>query len=151
MDLRYDILELTRFFTELSVIDYYFVGQRSSVVALAAIFNAMDAIPAVSEAAIGDLKRELRRLPILDPSQDNVQECARRLRELYTQGGYERPQTSIDAESRNDSVSPVCVSHGVFQQHNHEQLTTSLENETKNSDMFPLEADMSHTQFSIGD
>jgi hypothetical protein len=113
MDVRYDILELSRFFTELSVIDYYFVGQRQSTVALAALFNAMEAIPSVSDSAIDELTRELSRLPSLDPSQEEVQAARLRLRVLYAQGGYERPETLSDIGTRNDAVSPVCVSYGV--------------------------------------
>lgn len=152
MDVRYDILELTRFLTELSVIDYYFVGQRHSAVALAALFNAMEAIPGVSESAIYDLKRELRRLPSLDPSQADVEDCARRLRVLYAQGGYERPETSTGAETRNDSVSPVCVSYGIFEPDlGVEQINSSIENETKNNDLFAFDSIMTETHLRIGD
>ena len=79
MDVRYDILELTRFLTELSVIDYYFVGQRQSTVSLAALFNAMEAIPGVSDSAIDDLSRELSRLPDLNPNQEDVLDSRNRL------------------------------------------------------------------------
>ena len=113
MDVRYDILELTRFLTELSVIDYYFVGQRQSTVSLAALFNAMEAIPGVSDSAIDDLSRELSRLPDLNPNQEDVLDSRNRLRILYAQGGYERPETLAGNGTRNDAVSPVCVSHGV--------------------------------------
>lgn len=113
MDSRYDILELTRFLAELSVIDYYFVGQRPSTVALAALLNAMEAIPSVSESAIDDLANELRRVPSLDPAQEDVEENRRRLRVLYAQGGYDRPETFADISARNDTDSPVCVSYGV--------------------------------------
>ncbi len=113
LDVRYDILELTKFFTELSVIDYYFVGQRPSSVALGALFNSMAAMPNVSDEAIDDLRRELRIVPALDLSHDDVEGCRSRLRVLYTQGGYERPETQMDSEGRNDTTSPVCVSYGV--------------------------------------
>ena len=113
MDVRYDILELTRFLTELSVIDYYFVGQRPSAVALAALLNAMTLMPAVSDAAVDDLKHELKRLPALDPSSSEVEGCRSRLRVLYEQGAYERHETLADTEPRHDTNSPVCVSYGV--------------------------------------
>jgi hypothetical protein len=113
MDVRYDILELSRFLTELSVVDYYFVGQKQSTVALAALFNAMEAMPSVSESAIDDLTRELTRIPNLDPNHEDVWESRTQLRVLYAQGGYERPETLSNIETRNDVVSPVCVSYGV--------------------------------------
>lgn len=116
MDVRYDILELTRFLTELSVIDYYFVGQKPSAVALAALLNAMTLMPAVSDAAIDDLKRELKRLPALDPNNHEVEDCRSRLRVLYEQGAYERQETLGDTEPRHDTNSPVCVSFGVCAQ-----------------------------------
>lgn len=113
MDTRYDILELTRFLTELSVIDYYFVMHRQSVVAIAALLNSMEAIPSVSESAIADLKMELQRLPGLYPDRPEVEECRQRLRLLYQQGGYVRPETT---GTRNETVSPVCVSYGLTNQ-----------------------------------
>lgn len=106
MDARHDVLELARFLTELSVIDYFFVLHRPSVVALAAVSSAMATTPGVPESAIGELYDELRRVPDLEPETPEVQECRERLRLLYVQGGYSRP-------ARSETISPVCVSYGV--------------------------------------
>lgn len=114
------------------MIDYYFVGQRPSAIGLAALFNAMEAIPGVSESAIEDLTVELMRLPALDPTLEDVQECRKRLRVLYAQGGYERPETLSDIGTRNDAVSPVCVSYGIsLQDMGYEPIAPPPENEGK--------------------
>jgi hypothetical protein len=114
MDQRYDILEMSRFLTELSVIDYFFVLHRPSVVALAALLNAMELIPAVSETAENDLKHELKCVSGLDPCRLEVEQCRDRLQLLYSQGGYDCPETVDAGHTRTETVSPVCVSHGVY-------------------------------------
>jgi hypothetical protein len=114
MDTRHDILELSRFLVELSVIDYFFVMHRPSVVALASLLNAMDNVRGVSETARLDFERELQRFPGLDFKRQEVEECRARLRLLYAQGGYSRPEVA-GAETRNETVSPVCVSYGLQQ------------------------------------
>lgn len=139
MDVRNDILELTRFLTELSVIDYFFVGKRHSAVAVAALFNAMELIPSVPDSTILDLRRELRRLPTLEPVEPQVAECGRRLSVLYAQGGYERPEVLPDTETRNDSFSPVCVSFGVYNKVYQQHFTDPMQNEMKNNDIFPID------------
>ena len=122
MDVRHDTLELSRFLSELSVIDYYFVTFKPSSVALAALLNAMEAIPGVSDEAQVDFERELQRVPGLDPTRQDVNECRDRLRLLYAQGGYSRPEVE-GAEARGETISPVCVSYGVnvVQQRQQEQ------------------------------
>ena len=111
MDVRHDTLELARFLSELSVIDYYFVTYKPSSVALAALLNAMESIPGVSEEAQLDFERELQRVPGLDPKRQEVEFCRNRLRLLYAQGGYSRPEVE-GAEARGETISPVCVSYG---------------------------------------
>lgn len=116
MDVRHDILELARFLTELSVIDYYFVVHRPSLVALAALLNAMDTVPGVTSKARLELLQELGRVKGLDPSHAQVEECRNRLRLLYAQGGYSRPdEMSRSGENRTETVSPVCVTYGCEQ------------------------------------
>jgi hypothetical protein len=111
MDIRHDTLELARFLSELSVIDYFFVTFKPSVVALSALLNAMESIPGVSDSARLDFDRELKRVPGLNPTRPEVEECRCRLRLLYSQGGYSRPEVE-GAETRGETISPVCVSFG---------------------------------------
>lgn len=108
MDARYDILELARFLTELSVIDYFFVVHRPSNVALAALLNAIEESPGASTSAQLELASELRRVPGLDPNCQEVLECRNRLKVLYSQGGYTRPEV-LAREDRDDTISPVSV------------------------------------------
>jgi hypothetical protein len=110
MDARHDVLELSRFLTELSVIDYYFVVHRPSSVALAALLNAMEGVPGVSQDAIYGLLGEMKRNTKLDVSAPDVLECRERLRLLYSQGGYSPPEPR--SETRTEMISPVCVSYG---------------------------------------
>lgn len=116
METRYEILELARFLTELSVIDYYFVVHRSSDVALAALLNSMEAVTGSSDLATLGFEQELTSIAGgLDPHKKEVLECRDRLHVLYTQGGYSRPEI-IGRETRDETVSPVCVSFGLAQQ-----------------------------------
>jgi hypothetical protein len=110
MDARHDVLELSRFLTELSVIDYYFVVHRPSSVALAALLNAMEGVPGISQDAINGLLGEMKRSTKLDVSAQDVLECRERLRLLYSQGGYSPPEPR--SETRTEMISPVCVSYG---------------------------------------
>jgi Cyclin, C-terminal domain len=121
LDARCDLLELTRFFTELSVIDYYFVGRSSSSVALAALLNSMENLACVPQAAIHELIGELRKIPLLDPNRDEVVECRERLSALYIQGGYgQAQQLRPYADERTETISPVCVSYDSY----HHRLET---------------------------
>ena len=107
LDARHDTLELTRFLCELSVIDYYFVGKRASDVALAALLNSMQIVQQVSDSARMEFESELRRVPGLDPSRQEVLDCRARLCLLY-----DRDENSFDAETRDEAISPVSVAYG---------------------------------------
>jgi hypothetical protein len=114
METRYEILELARFLTELSVIDYYFVVHKPSDVALAALLNSIDAVTGGSEIVILGFYNELLRVSGgFDPAKPEVEECRNRLHVLYTQGGYSRPEIHVGHQTRNETESPICVSYGV--------------------------------------
>lgn len=110
LESRHDVLELARFLTELSVIDYFFVAKQASHVALASLANAMDEIPEVSQDAKNNFAKELQRVSGLSLKRPLVLKCRERLRLLYVQGGYSRPEAR--PETRNETISPVCVSYG---------------------------------------
>jgi hypothetical protein len=125
METRYEILELARFLTELSVIDYYFVVHRSSDVALAALLNSMEAVPGSTKMTMTAFEQELSRVVGgLDPHKKEVLDCRDRLQVLYTQGGYSRPEIT-GRETRDETVSPVCVSFGL-DQHQQEYTRPAL-------------------------
>eukprot|EP00540_Astrosyne_radiata_P015197 CAMPEP_0116853444 /NCGR_PEP_ID=MMETSP0418-20121206/17917_1 /TAXON_ID=1158023 /ORGANISM="Astrosyne radiata, Strain 13vi08-1A" /LENGTH=187 /DNA_ID=CAMNT_0004485849 /DNA_START=1 /DNA_END=564 /DNA_ORIENTATION=- len=111
---KHDILELARFLTELSVIDYFFVTKRASSVALAALLDAMDTLGSIDHATRRDFLCQLKRLNDFDPEDPEIEQCRHRLRDLYNQGGYNRAeeiqrQATPPGETRNATVSPVCV------------------------------------------
>jgi len=112
MEVRQEILELSRFFTELSVLDYYFVSRRPSSVALAALLESMLQVTGMSEESKNDFLREIQRVDGLDPESIEVDECRQRLKLLYAQGGYGRTE-ELSTEIRSETISPVCVSYGV--------------------------------------
>jgi hypothetical protein len=106
---RYNILELARFLTELSVIDYFFVAHKPSTIAVASILEAMSSVPGCGDDALAVLKREIDWV-IIDSNCKDLADCRQRLEILYKHGNYAR---SVDSgESRPESVSPVCVSYG---------------------------------------
>lgn len=129
MDVRHDILELACFLTELSVIDYFFVAHRPSSVALAALLHSLEELPSVSRSAQMDFIQELRRIPGLNSNSEDVEECRNRLRLLYAQGGYSRNQDEARGEDRSETISPVCVSHGV----NPFQVQSDVDNHDRQS------------------
>lgn len=116
MDARHDVLELARFLTELSVIDYYFVAKKPSSVALAALVYAMQEIPGAAQAE-KDFAAQVEKVPGLRLDTPEVLECLERLRLLYVQGDYPGPDLAV--ETRTEAVSPVCVSYAFPTQHLH--------------------------------
>lgn len=111
LTVRHDILEHTRFLSELSVIDYFFVTKRASSVGLAALLNAIDSNGNFSVNHRVEFLKHLERLDNFDPNDAEIGECRDRLCELYIQGGYEPPSTVNYAEmaQRQETVSPVSV------------------------------------------
>lgn len=97
--LRHDIMELSRFLSELSVCDYFFVTRKPSSVALATLMNAMDGMDYVriSKEQRQKFIYNLFTLGHLDCYSDEVHECRTRLREMYHQGGYSN-QSPMDED-----------------------------------------------------
>jgi Cyclin, C-terminal domain len=115
LHMRHDILELSRFLTELSVIDYFFVAHRPSDVALAAMLNAMERLPGLQDGMVQAFVQDLTTRTCLEANRSQILECRQRLRLLYAQGGYSQGVSEVSAayDCRNESISPVCVSYGV--------------------------------------
>ena len=110
-----EILEITRFLTEISVCDYFFVSQKLSTVALAALYSSFDIIgnSCVSEADKIYFESEVRRLTGLESVTDDVLACMTRMKHSFQQSGF----TLSTFDSPNDkgrpedggNSSPVCV------------------------------------------
>ena len=129
LTVRHDILEHTRFLTELSVIDYFFVTKRSASIALAALLSAMDNNRAFPFGQRVEFINQLKRLENFDPNDAEIAECRDRLQELYIQGGYGPPAGSADQEmeQRTDTVSPVSVAFA-FNSQGQVQASASIAN-----------------------
>ena len=114
MNVRHDLLELTRFLTELSVIDYFFVAHRPSNVAAASLLYAMETIAGVPKSCTDEFVRALNKDTNLDTSSKEMAACSERIMLLYKQGDYAAPvSTTIEESPRDESHSPVCVSYGL--------------------------------------
>lgn len=87
---RHDVGELSRFLTELSVCDYWFVTKKPSSVALASIINAVE----LQGRRRVDPRHKVEFLHrVVDAGVDiandtEIVECYERLREMYLAGGY---------------------------------------------------------------
>ena len=118
LPIKHDITELSRFLTELSVWDYYFVTRRPSSVALAAIFNAMEVVEQsrILHRNKAEFMDNIRNVVNIDPVGEEVEMCRLRLRDMYHQGGYHQQNDDDtlykDDEPRCETISPVCVAGG---------------------------------------
>mmetsp|Transcript_21103 Transcript_21103/g.38313 ORF Transcript_21103/g.38313 Transcript_21103/m.38313 type:complete len:352 (+) Transcript_21103:213-1268(+) len=109
---HHDVGELSRFMTELSVCDYWFVTKKPSSVALASIVNAIE----LQGHGRVDPRYKVEFLHrVVDVGMDiandgEIIECYERLREMYLAGGY---QANVDeSEGRVDTGSPTGVGAG---------------------------------------
>lgn len=124
----HDMMEVAKFLTELSVIDYYFVTRKPSAVGVAALLTAMEGVDeyrlsAQSKEAFVD--NVCRTAGIDCASDPEVVECRERLRAMYYEGGVYQQQQEAEAAAaasqaarsrsrdreaeRIASVSPVSV------------------------------------------
>lgn len=122
-------MELSRFLTELSVCDYFFVTRQESSVAVASVLNAMEGVDEarLSAGARRDFVESVRRVAGISVEDEEVEECRTRLREMYYEGGYyQQQQETMESpkDVRFESVSPVCVSGVVDQGPPHYQSTS---------------------------
>jgi len=113
----HDITELSRFLTELSVCDYFFVTHKFSSIAMAAILTAMEA---VEESRLlsqyqSEFLKNVREIAKIDVRNPDVEECRLRIREMYYEGGYYQNNNEVDViqeqkgADRCESISPVNV------------------------------------------
>mmetsp|Transcript_4694 Transcript_4694/g.6097 ORF Transcript_4694/g.6097 Transcript_4694/m.6097 type:complete len:329 (+) Transcript_4694:129-1115(+) len=107
----HDIVELSRFFSEMSVIDYFFVTQRPSHIALAAIANVLQdvsaSVPLETQRDFVDLVCVLK-INIEDPA---IVSCRQRLRLLFSSQGR-CANASVEHVRPRSTPSPVCVTYG---------------------------------------
>ena len=98
------VYEMARYFVELSVLDYYFVGKRSSTVAIAALLNAVE-----DHSCFDDLSN------FIAPGQEDiVRNCQARLRSLYNVPDQSVFDADNQAVNMGRTSSPTCVSQNVM-------------------------------------
>ena len=87
---RPDIMEITRFMTEISVGDYFFVSKKESTIALAAILSAFDVIgpTVVREVDRFFFVDTVRRLTGLEPCTPEVYACMDRLKKSFQDSDF---------------------------------------------------------------
>lgn len=113
---RHDVNELSRFMTELSVCDYWFVTKKPSSVALASIINAVE----LQGPRRIDPRYKVEFLHrVVDIGMDiandsEIIECYERLREMYVAGGYAPDLEGAGGAGcvRTATVSPTGVADG---------------------------------------
>lgn len=116
---RKDIIcEITDFLTENSVIDYFFVPFKHSIVALAAVFAAFDIVGSGSDIYCQfatSFVKELEELAQDHVLSEDVHACMLRMKETFHEGGYSLDDFDIDrAETKTEDIqytsySPIGV------------------------------------------
>jgi hypothetical protein len=88
--IQHDVSELARFFTELSVCEYYFVTRKPSSIALASIINAFELMGAnrVNPRYKTQFLNNVVGFGLDISDDDEIIECYEKLREMYISGGY---------------------------------------------------------------
>ena len=107
-----EILEITRFLTEISVCDYFFVPHKFSTVALAALYTAFEIIgeSVVSQGTKSYFVNQVHGLTGLDSFTEDVQVCMDRMRNSFHQSGFALSTFDVPpAPADKNRVSPVCV------------------------------------------
>lgn len=127
-----EVIELTRFLTELSVCDYFFVTQLPSTVGIASLLNAIDLVgqDEFCKPLIQSFIRRVYEDTGLNAYSSEVQECRQRLQATFVESGFSKVKEEStthnnnstrqnneddetvkdEADSLNGIPSPVCVS-----------------------------------------
>lgn len=106
---RKDIIcEITDFLTENSIIDYFFVPFKHSIIALAAVFAAFDIVGSGSDLYCqfaSSFVKELEELAQGHVLSEDVHACMLRMKETFHEGGYSLDDFDIDnAETKTDDI-----------------------------------------------
>mmetsp|Transcript_30314 Transcript_30314/g.69468 ORF Transcript_30314/g.69468 Transcript_30314/m.69468 type:complete len:363 (-) Transcript_30314:666-1754(-) len=116
----HDIMEMSRFLTELSVCDYFFVTHKPSTIAMAAVLNSIKGI-SEEKFSMSDRTTFLEQVVLvsgLRHDSADVSEVRNMLRQMYTQStGNDQDDNTMGSEdgrfrpvdNRTDADSPVCV------------------------------------------
>ena len=100
-----EVMEQSRFLTELSVVDSFFISQKQSSIGLAAILNALGHFQSSLPCSmIQEFIDNVNNVAKIDCDSSDVDCCRLRLHEIYIKGDY---VTSISSHTRTDSPTGV--------------------------------------------
>jgi len=143
---RIDVIELSRFLSELSVCDYFFVTRKPSSVGLACILTAFEGVShdRLPRKYRQKFVNDVYRIAKINCTVEEVHDCRLRLREIYERGNYHGKHDAPDAAHRGmrgqspDNVSrhveddnmdtDNSASHNRFGQKNNGQMHSSYVN-----------------------
>lgn len=104
-----DVYDVSSFFSELAVCDYYFVSVRASVIALASILNALEGMFGPNNGLGVEVLRTAQRLRMCVGSHQDLSTVRNRLWELY--------ERSEECALHNDKIKeddPTLWHGGIF-------------------------------------
>lgn len=108
-----EILEITRFLTEISVCDYFFVPHKPSTIALAALFTAYDIVgtDVITDDARQYFVNQTYELTGLDCSTKEIEDCIVRMKHSFQQSGFTLSTFAVPLQDKSRSghggASPV--------------------------------------------
>jgi hypothetical protein len=104
-----DITELSRFLSELSVCDYFFVTRNPTSIALACVLTAFEGVPhdILPRTQRQNFVNEVYRITKINCTVDEVHDCRLRLRDVYQRGNYHKPkEVGTGTSRRSGGQSP---------------------------------------------
>jgi len=120
----FEVIEFSRFLTELAVCDYFFVTRKPSSIGLAAILVAIEQLDAQKFPTITS-HRLLEQLRSVYPQEmdriKEIKECKNRLLGLYIAGGYDQQRKEMERGRSPDSVNNTPEADPRNHQNNAEQ------------------------------
>lgn len=111
-----DIVELSRFLSELSVCDYFFVTKNPTSIALACILTSFEGVPhdILLRKQRQKFVNDVHRITQINCTMEEVHDCRIRLRDVYQRGNYHKPKGSPNSVERGSGgQSPDNVSRHV--------------------------------------
>jgi Cyclin, N-terminal domain/Cyclin, C-terminal domain len=108
-----DLYDISSFFTELAICDYYFVGLSPSVVALASLMNALEGMFGPDDKVSPVILAQARKLNIYN--HEDLSTVSHRLWELYERSEECALHNNFDPmeeEKMDDSAAEIFVSKG---------------------------------------
>lgn len=112
---RAEILEITRFLTEIGVCDYFFVPHKPSTIAIAALLSAFDIVgcDVVSESTKQLFLKRTQELTGLNCYTEEIAGCVGRMKHCFLQSGFTLNTFIVPSEFDTSRVSPVSTAENI--------------------------------------